>query len=105
MNYSPEYPQDVERIQKILASEGHSVSKEDAEKLWSDHSYSSAAGWLILPDDDDDLLQTLKAQIRSSTGDEASNAFNNWIDGQYYDASNDDLREAFIAGWQASQYR
>ena len=39
------------------------MSYEDAAEIWEDYSDSYAAGWLILPKDDNELWQTIKHKI------------------------------------------
>lgn len=43
------YPDDVERIVKIMKSKGLKITPELANELWEEYSESYCAGWLILP--------------------------------------------------------
>ncbi len=53
------YGSDITRIQRVLLDHGIFASPEECKALWDEHSASMAAGWLYLPEDDDDLYQTL----------------------------------------------
>lgn len=54
------YPSEVQRIVKLLASEGYFLNAREAEELWEDYSESYfAASWLSLPEQDTVLLDIL----------------------------------------------
>lgn len=55
----PRYLDDCQRIQKILLAKGYEVSLHECEDMWESHSESYCAGWLILPDDDNEILESL----------------------------------------------
>ena len=50
-----EYQHDVERIVRIAATRGYILSPADAQAAWEAYSESMAAGWLGLPEDDNEL--------------------------------------------------
>jgi len=54
---------DVERIKKVLLANGYDSTLEDCSNLWDDYSYSLAAGWINLPDDDDELFRIISYYI------------------------------------------
>lgn len=55
------YRDDCERIQRVLADKGISVTLAEAETLWDEVSDASAAGWLALPVEDEDLVLTINS--------------------------------------------
>ena len=55
-----EFPEDVQRLQRIAWKYGFEVSAMDAEKIWRDYSDSVSAGWLGLFDDDNENMRILK---------------------------------------------
>lgn len=62
---------DVERIQRVALSHGVLLGWMDAYSLWDNHSDSYAAGWLFLPDNDDELWNTIKYEIQDTPNGEA----------------------------------
>lgn len=60
---SPRYPADVDRIRQVALRHGVTLDAEQAESVWDDYSDSMAAGWLGLPDSDDDLWSTVSAHL------------------------------------------
>ena len=61
-DYPTSYPEDVDRLVRVMKENGYESSKESAEEVWSDHSDSMCAGWLFLPDSDI-LLWTYIAEM------------------------------------------
>lgn len=49
------YSGDIDRIVNVFADRGYEISYSDAGHAWERHSENYAAGWLILPENDDDL--------------------------------------------------
>lgn len=47
---------DVDRIVSACAARGFDISPTDARAAWQHHSDTACAGWLLLPDDDDELF-------------------------------------------------
>lgn len=60
---SPRTPADVARIRQVALAHGVTLDEEQAESVWDDYSDSMAAGWLCLPDSDDDLWSTVSAHL------------------------------------------
>jgi hypothetical protein len=54
-----EFPDDVERMKTCLHAAGRTWTDDDVVLAWSDYSDNWCAGWLKLPDSDDDLLTIL----------------------------------------------
>lgn len=54
------YPHDVERIQRVFVDKGFVISRSGAHDAWDKYSDSFAAGWLILPDDDNVLFDAIR---------------------------------------------
>lgn len=50
---------DVERIMRVLAQAGRFRGFFDCYEFWSQYSDSYAAGWMGLPDSDEELRQIL----------------------------------------------
>lgn len=48
-------PDDVRRISEILNARGYFADDIDIQKAWTDFSDNYCAGWLILPDDDEEV--------------------------------------------------
>jgi hypothetical protein len=61
ITYEFDYPEDVERIARVVGL----TSLKEAELLWLKYSDSMAAGWLVLPESDDELLLILKGYDES----------------------------------------
>lgn len=64
-----EYPADCVRIQSIAKNVFNvDITLKEAEKIWSLNSESMAAGWLCLPDDDMEIVQTINFFVYKRTG-------------------------------------
>jgi len=50
------YPEDVRRIVRVCEQNGFLITYDDAKDIWQSHSEDYAAGWLILPKDDQSLF-------------------------------------------------
>lgn len=50
-----EYDYDCKRICKIFASHDFFITLKQSRILWEKYSESMAAGWLYLPQDDDEI--------------------------------------------------
>ena len=59
------YPRDVERIQKCLANKGYEATLGECESLWDKYSESMCAGWMNLPDTDDDIFRCINSYINN----------------------------------------
>jgi hypothetical protein len=60
---SPRYPADVRRIREVALRHGVTLDDDQAEAAWENYSDSMAAGWMGLPDSDDDLWSTVSAHL------------------------------------------
>lgn len=60
---SRRYPDDCERICKVVLSHGCLISPREAESLWEDFSESMAAGWMGLSVNDEDIWQDIAPNI------------------------------------------
>jgi len=54
-----EYPEDCIRIKRVLLDHGCDASLWECEKMWKEYSESMCAGWLFLPESDEDLFSIL----------------------------------------------
>lgn len=50
---------DVERLVRILAAHGHQMTAAQAVELWEAYSETYFAGWLTLPDTDEDVARLI----------------------------------------------
>lgn len=62
------YPEDLARIQKVLADRGYEADPRTCADLWSRYSDSMAAGWMTLPDTDDEVFGCMSLDILAITG-------------------------------------
>lgn len=53
------YKEDVDRIVAALRAYDYDVSPTEARQLWDRYSESFAAGWLILPESDGEIVACL----------------------------------------------
>lgn len=62
--YGERHRDDCERIKSILVQRGFiNAGLRDALWLWGEYSDSYAAGWLSLPDEDEDVYNCIKNLI------------------------------------------
>ncbi len=59
----PYHRWDCERIVACALSNGYVMTLREAEKAWDEYSESFAAGWMNLPDDDEDLWLYIGSRI------------------------------------------
>ena len=64
------YLYDCERIVEVFEKRGYSISITDAQTIWEDYSNSMAAGWLMLPADDNDLFSQAMCYAQVEDDDE-----------------------------------
>lgn len=55
-----EFPEDVDRICKALASVGLHATFRECERLWQCYSDSMAAGWMKVPEKSEDILDCIE---------------------------------------------
>jgi hypothetical protein len=58
---------DVDRIQNVCLQNGYEADLQDCADVWHDYSTTSAAGWLNLPDYDDDLWQIIQFRVEEKS--------------------------------------
>lgn len=56
-----EFYEDVMRIVTVCANAGYRVAPDDAALIWEAYSESMAAGWMMLDEDDEILLNRVLA--------------------------------------------
>lgn len=61
--YTHRWIGDVKRIQDVLLKNGYSSLLKDCGDLWEDYSDSYVAGWLNLPENDEDLWSILENKL------------------------------------------
>jgi hypothetical protein len=54
------HKEDIRRIKNILIEKGYNASMTHAEMLWDRFSSSMAAGWMILPESDDEVFNCIR---------------------------------------------
>lgn len=53
------YDDDIDRMLKICIDAGYSIQRRDLIELWCDFSDELCATWLLLPEQDEDILQII----------------------------------------------
>lgn len=53
LSFDHDFMSDVDRIVNVLKDRGIDCSRHDAAWMWDQYSDSMAAGWMMLPDDDE----------------------------------------------------
>ena len=59
----------VLRIVAIFRRRGLCLDPLRAEAAWEEYSAGYAAGWMVLPDEDDDVFEIVSDQINNMTGE------------------------------------
>jgi HSP90 family molecular chaperone len=59
---------DVKRIREVIGKYGRHVSLPTAAGIWENYSDLYAAGWLGLPDDDEELWLTIEKEVYRISG-------------------------------------
>lgn len=59
-NYHWAYTEDIQRIVKVFSNHGFEISESDAVQSWERHSEMFMAGWLILPENNEEIYYYLK---------------------------------------------
>lgn len=54
-----DYPEDCIRIQKALLSKGFEATLSECQELWEERSERWDAGWLILPESEEEILLSI----------------------------------------------
>lgn len=63
------YPEDLERIQRVLLANDYAASLETCAYLWGEYSDGMAAGWMMLPDTDEEVMDCIRWQVMKYTGE------------------------------------
>lgn len=63
-----DYPDDVERIVRVFAERGYEISPTEAQEAWKGYSDCLAAGWLILPENDEDVFLAAFGEFDTESG-------------------------------------
>ena len=61
--YQSPYQSDCERIADVALRHRYLLTVEQAEDLWNDFSETFAAGWLSLPEDDEELWRDIESRV------------------------------------------
>lgn len=56
--------EDCKRIQKVLEQNDTEATLAECEELWIEWSSSLSAGWLFLPETDDEIWEILGEKVR-----------------------------------------
>ena len=60
------FPEDCVRIVKALLDVGYVITPYEAEMLWSTYSDRVDAGWLFLPDTDEEIVAAVRTYLEES---------------------------------------
>jgi hypothetical protein len=63
------HPEDLVCIVKAFARYGYSINEDTAEYAWDRYSASMAAGWMMLPDTQSDIVACALPYLRPMSGD------------------------------------
>lgn len=55
-----DYPEDVAHIVEVMEAAGYLVDSLTAAWAWAEHSDSFAAAWLLMPQDDADIVSIIR---------------------------------------------
>lgn len=58
-SHGQEYIDDIKRIKRILIEHGYNATLTLAEVLWEKYSESMCAGWMSLPDNDEEVFDCI----------------------------------------------
>jgi hypothetical protein len=53
------YPQDIDRIVEVCKANGYEIDRATAQLAWKDVSDMMCAGWLGLPESDEELMRDI----------------------------------------------
>jgi len=62
-NFDHRHLQDVLRLQRVMLENGYEADLLSAAQIWEDYSDDMCAGWIFLPDDDDELWQEIEWRV------------------------------------------
>ncbi len=58
------YRSDIERIKKILIKKGYNANMTNSEELWDKYSDSMCAGWMNLPEEDEEVFDCISYYLK-----------------------------------------
>lgn len=59
-----EHKQDLARIIQAFANAGYTCTMHQADQMWQYYSDTMAAGWMSLPEKDEDIIATVKSYFQ-----------------------------------------
>lgn len=62
------YRYDCQRMVQVMAQHGYYATEEQVRRMWDKYSDSMAAGWLHLPEDDEQLFMDLSYHFEPEQG-------------------------------------
>ena len=62
-NYQHRHQSDVERLQRVMLANGYDADLQSAAGIWEEYSDDYAAGWMGMPDDDNELWQIIQLRV------------------------------------------
>lgn len=62
-NYEHRHITDVKRLQRVMLQNGYESDLRSVAGLWDDYSDTYAAGWIGLPENDEELWGILRNKI------------------------------------------
>ena len=65
-DYRHRHHHDVVRLQTVMRLNGYEADLRSAAGIWEDYSDTYAAGWMCLPEDDEDLWGAIKDSVEKS---------------------------------------
>lgn len=63
--YKDYYYDDIRRILRVLHSKGYTATVDDIVRAWEAHSEDYCAGWLVLPDNDDEIYTNIMRYLKA----------------------------------------
>jgi len=64
------YSEDITRMRQICHRKGFEVTREDIAEAWGNYSRKFGAGWLTLPEDDEEIFLDLLEQLDEEVEEE-----------------------------------
>ena len=55
-----DYPKDCIRVAKVALDNGYYITPTEAQVLWGEYSDSRCAGWIMMPNDDEEIWQNIR---------------------------------------------
>ncbi len=64
------YSDDITRMRQICHRKGFETTRADVTEAWAHHSERVCAGWLVLPEDDEELFLELLEEMETEVDDD-----------------------------------